>query len=279
MIFKIEHITTYNYSDAVELEPHILRLTPRSGPGQRVIRHELTVDPTPHGQAQLLDAECNSIHSIWFTGKTQRLVIKNSCVVETLQSNPFDYLVLRANRDVPPVFSEAERAALSPYLLRSAPAKDVEDFARSVLERAEGRTLPFLSLLNQTLYDEFETVLRPDGNPYAPTVCLGLKEGACRDLTVLFMDACRAVGLPARFVSGYQEGDIDMTHRHLHAWPEVYMPGAGWRGYDPTTNMAVADRHIPLAASHSSELAAPIEGAFCGAAVSSTMEHELRLSG
>src|ERR1700722_11606178 len=103
----------------------MLRLTPRSGPSQRVLSHEITIDPVPHGQAQLLDAEGNSILSVWFTGKTDRLVITNKCEVETLQSNPFDYLVLSANRTTPPIFTEVEREALSPYLLRTDPTEAV----------------------------------------------------------------------------------------------------------------------------------------------------------
>jgi transglutaminase-like putative cysteine protease len=279
MIFRIEHKTTYKYSEEVELGPHMLRITPRSGPGQRVLSHEIAIDPVPHGQARILDAEGNSILSVWFTGKTSRLVITNKCEVETLQSNPFDYLVLSANRMTPPALSDVESEALAPYLVRADPTEAVDAFAQSILRPSEGKTLPFLTLLNHVLYKEFETVLRPEGASYSPSVCLGLRQGACRDLTVLFMDVCRSVGIPARFVSGYQEGDVDMTHRHLHAWPEVYMPGAGWRGYDPTTNLAVADKHIPTAASHTPLGAAPIEGAFSGAHVESVMEHELRLSG
>jgi transglutaminase-like putative cysteine protease len=279
MTFRIEHVTIYRYSGEVELEPHILRLTPRPGPAQRVVEHRLVVDPVPHGQAELLDAEGNSIVSIWFTGKTESLTIKNICEVETLQSNPFDYLMLRSNQFLPLSLGRTETESLKPYLRRPEASDAVDAFAQQILEKADRRTLSFLGHLNQALYEGFENTLRPEGDPYSPEECLALRCGACRDLTVLFMDACRSVGLPARFVSGYQEGDIDMTHRHLHAWPEVYMPGAGWRGYDPTTNLAVADRHIPTAASHAPEGASPIEGAFLGASVTSTLEHELRLSG
>jgi transglutaminase-like putative cysteine protease len=91
------------------------------------------------------------------------------------------------------------------------------------------------------------------------------------------MDACRALGLGARFVSGYQEGDPDQPRRYLHAWAEVYLPGAGWRGYDPSHGLAVADRHVAVAAGMRSDLAAPISGIFRGTGVSSRMQAEIRL--
>jgi transglutaminase-like putative cysteine protease len=86
------------------------------------------------------------------------------------------------------------------------------------------------------------------------------KSGSCRDFAVLFMAACQAVGLAARFVSGYQEGDEAQEARELHAWPEVYIPGGGWRGFDPTHGLAVCDRHVPLAAAAHPANAAPVSG-------------------
>jgi transglutaminase-like putative cysteine protease len=97
---------------------------------------------------------------------------------------------------------------------------------------------------------------------------------------VLFVEACRAIGLAARFVSGYQEGDTDSTDRHLHAWAEVYVPGGGWRGYDPTQGLAVADRHITLVASPLSRYAAPISGSFQQSnGAQSTMTYKLTIQG
>lgn len=96
-------------------------------------------------------------------------------------------------------------------------------------------------------------------------------------MAVLFMEVCRSVGIPARFVSGYSEGDIDMERRHLHAWPEVYLPGAGWRGFDPTLGLATADRHVAVAASHSAEGATPVMGAFWNLQASSQLECQLEL--
>ncbi|MFM7576061.1 MAG: transglutaminase-like domain-containing protein, partial [Microcystaceae cyanobacterium] len=86
------------------------------------------------------------------------------------------------------------------------------------------------------------------------------KRGSCRDLTILFMEVCRTMGLAARFVSGYQEGDQATEDWELHAWAEVYLPGGGWRGYDPTHGLAVSDRHIALVASPNPQDCAPVTG-------------------
>jgi len=92
------------------------------------------------------------------------------------------------------------------------------------------------------------------------------------------MAVCRSVGLAARFVSGYQEGDPDMEERHLHAWPEVYVPGGGWRGYDPTHGLNVADRHIALAASHWAKGTLPVKGNFRKTGAAARMSYHISLA-
>jgi len=92
------------------------------------------------------------------------------------------------------------------------------------------------------------------------------------------MAACRNYGLATRFVSGYQEGDSDMTHRHLHAWVEVYIPGGGWRGYDPSHGLAVADRHIALSASYAPAGTLPVKGNFRGTGVTAEMKYFISLN-
>ena len=106
---------------------------------------------------------------------------------------------------------------------------------------------------------------------------LRLATGACRDLAVLFIDSCRAVGLPARFVSGYHCGQAPANRRYLHAWAEVFLPGAGWRGFDPLQGIAVADQHIAVAASAHPRAAAPISGSLNSAATAAHLEVDLRI--
>lgn len=277
MIFDINHVTEYHYSEPVALDHHILRLTPRPGPGQTVLKHEISIDPVPKGRTELADAEGNSAVYIWFADKTDHLRIVNHCLVETLRVNPFDFLLYPDNSVLPIRLDANERVVLSLYLERKHASAAVDAWAHEILVRAGGLTGPFITQLNNELYYDFDTTVRWDGDPYLPEKCLKLKQGACRDLTVLFIDACRSVGIPARFVSGYQEAE-GIIDRQLHAWPEVYLPGAGWRGFDPTMNLAVADRHVALAASYSSYGAAPVTGSFWGGSVVSTLNHSLELS-
>ena len=95
---------------------------------------------------------------------------------------------------------------------------------------------------------------------------------------MLFIDCCRVVGLAARFVSGYQEGDPETIKREMHAWPEVYLPFAGWRGFDPTHGLAVRDTHIALASAPGPTGAAPISGTFRGSEASATLTHEIDIA-
>ena len=118
---------------------------------------------------------------------------------------------------------------------------------------------------------------RDHGAPLPPSITFQKKRGACRDLVLLFMAVCRRFGLASRFVSGYQEGDPDMEQRHLHAWAEVYIPGGGWRGYDPSHGLVVADRHIALAASYAPEGTAPVKGSFRGTGVSAETNYVISL--
>jgi transglutaminase-like putative cysteine protease len=103
------------------------------------------------------------------------------------------------------------------------------------------------------------------------------RSGACRDLTVLFVDCCRAEGIPARFASGYQRGDVTRERRYLHAWPEVYLAGAGWRGFDPTHGEAIADTHVTIAAAAHPRDTMPLTGSFRGNQATSELDFKLEI--
>jgi len=278
MIFNIEHTTEYSYPESVVLDPHLLRLTPRPGPNQRVLSQQVEIFPEPRGTSEFLDAHNNVAVSAWFEGRTNSLKIVNRCTVETLGTNPFDFLLLRANNVVPMGLDPIERRALDFYLDRPTISVKVDQFAAKLIDQADGYIGRFLTLLTATLHADFGQMTRETGEPYTPEVCLEQRRGACRDLAVLFMDACRSVGIPARFVSGYQEGSSRMTKRYLHAWPEVYLAQAGWRGYDPTLNIAVADRHVPLAAAYSPKGAAPVTGTYWSSRTDAVLAYDLKLA-
>ena len=277
MLFQVDHLTRYSYSRGVFLEPHVIRLRPRSDSFQRLVRYQLHIAPQPAVLSEFLDAEGNTVAQAWFSDITESLELKVSFEVETLRPNPFDYLLIGVEQV--PVRYPDEIQMLLATSLDSGPDPDgpVARFAQSVAASVNQQLLPFLSALNQRLHQQSETLIREVGDPQPAEKTLLVRSGACRDLTVLFLECCRALGIAARFVSGYQQGDRDAERRYLHAWAEVYIPGGGWRGYDPTHGLAVADGHVAIAASARPAMAAPTSGTFRGTGVSSKMHTELAI--
>jgi transglutaminase-like putative cysteine protease len=340
MRFEIDHLTRYDYSQAVFLEPHSFRLRPRSDSFQRLIRYELQVNPKPVVLSETLDAEGNSVAHAWFAGATEFLELHVKFEAETLRPNAFDYLLLDKAGELPLQYSESLRLLLAPALvLDSGPAANrqqqeaglnrqsqeagpvnrqgeeaasanrqsqtdgqsergggtaeggrnaepsaaaasngpVAEFAATIAAGVNGQILPFLSELSRRIHQEIDMPIREVGQPLPAEQTLREKRGACRDASVLFMECCRSQGIAARFVSGYQEGDNEAERRYMHAWAEVYLPGGGWRGYDPTHGLAIADRHIAVAASARPEMAAPTRGTFRGTGAASRMHTDLKI--
>jgi transglutaminase-like putative cysteine protease len=151
----------------------------------------------------------------------------------------------------------------------------VQNFAETLASESGWAALPFLEHLSQTLFRRFHRNIRIEGAAQAPARTLATGRGACRDLTVLFMAAC----LAARFVSGYQaHADTPGGDRHLHAWPEVFLRDAGWRGFDPTHGIAVTDGHVALCAAPDQAATMPIEGGFYGDGVTATLDYQVRIA-
>ena len=282
MRFKVNHTTRYAYSRPVFLEPHTLRLRPHSNASQELTHFKLAVEPKPSVWTEATDAEGNDIAHAWFDGLSESLVVKSTFEVETLRLDPFDFILLESSaRSLPLEYPADSRGQLAPYLANTSRGDGpVAEYARSVSEWAGGETLPFLSVLNERISSGFEVIIRENGEPVPAEVTLQSQQGACRDLAVLFMECCRRVGIASRFVSGYQvqSTEPDAAQAYMHAWAEVYLPGAGWRGYDSTQGLAVADGHVAVAASAVPQLAAPISGSFRGTGVFCSMEAEIAVT-
>lgn len=277
MIISIRHTTRYSFSSEVFLEPHTVRLRPRSDCTQRLIDFNLFVDPEPSGMADIIDLSGNDGVSLWFSGTHASLTLKTEAVVETLRTQPFGYIITDDSvATLPADYSSSFQYSVKPYLIRSSePGIKLMDLTSSIIEETNGDTIKFLSALNSHIYSDFEKTVRYEGPPFPPEVTLLSKMGTCRDLTLLFIEACRAVGLASRFVSGYREAEMHSTERELHAWAEVYLPGGGWRGYDPSEGLAVADSHVAVASGAMPEDAAPVTGTFRGDGVSAEIEFEI----
>jgi transglutaminase-like putative cysteine protease len=266
MRISLEHSTFYRYDAPVFVEPHTIRLRPRADASQRLLSYSLRIVPAPAGIAECLDQDGNAATQAWFAGEVSELALHSSFELETLRENPFDY-ILPASRlfTVPLVYGEPLASALTPYTT-PADSAELKQFAHSVAAECGWRTLDFLSALTGELYQRSTHIVRDEGSPLPPEETLRGRTGSCRDLAVLFCAACRSLGIPARFVSGYDCGAGILEHAYMHAWAEVYLEGGGWRGYDPSRGLAVSGSHVAVAAAADPRLAAPVTGTFRGKA-------------
>lgn len=275
MLFEGIHRTTYEYSAPVFLEPHVIRLRPRSDPRQTIHHFSLRCSPEPDGVTEGIDVNGNDVAWAWFSGTHARLEITTSFSVETKRGNPYDFIVPTLEAaTVPPSYPEADRSVLAPYTqsLDGSPGLLAKEIAAAV----DGEVVPFLRELASRIHATHEYIYRPEGEPLSPAETMAAARGSCRDLAWLFVDACRTLGIAARFVSGYV-ADEPSGQRELHAWGAAYVPGAGWRGYDPSLGLAVTDRHVTLAAAATPAGAAPVDGRFRGSDVTAELSSEIEL--
>jgi transglutaminase-like putative cysteine protease len=266
MTLNIHHQLLYQYSDTVHLEPHLLHVHPLLGPYLQLQHFELRLSPTPTQLYQTLDAESNIQHIAFFSEPTQQFTVETNISIQTSLSNPFDFVLYPFDcQRIPFEYPKWAKSILSPYLATEGITPMVSQFARQLASEVQWNTLRFFTHLNEVIRSTFAYEIREEGSPMTPERTLTSRLGSCRDYVVLFMAACRSLGIAARFVSGYYFGDPSEP-QYLHAWAEVYLPGAGWRGFDPTQNCMAADSHIPLAASALPERVTPVWGTFRGSA-------------
>ena len=311
MLLSIRHHLRYVYGRPVFLEPMTLRLTPKQDCSQQLLEHNLRLDAAPAGCTAIQAADGSGALVCWFLEERDQLEITMEARVRTLRTNPFDWIITFAPaQQLPARYPAAEAAALAAYLdppLGASPQVScqtqqqlplaaplglgpgsgerpgggpaggtVAAWAAELAAAVEHNTTAFLMQLADRIHHDFQHVGRFEGEPMAPEQTLAGRSGACRDTAMLFVDACRSQGLAARFVSGYSiHHPPEVTEHELHAWAEVYLPGAGWRGYDPSLGLAVADGHLVLATAPDHLLAAPVTGTYRGTGVTSTMTYAL----
>lgn len=263
MTLDVAHQLRYTYDRPVTLTPHTVYLYPKPLPYQRLLSYHIEIDPLPNKIVRNIDVEGNIQQLVYFSGLTDHLHVTARLQLESDDFNSLDFVLFPfETQRVPFRYQDSLRHLLTPYLDRAGVTDAVELWARQVAASVNWQTIPFLLKLSQ-LIREFTYETREMGAPMEPADTLFNRQGSCRDFTTLYMAACRSLGLAARFVSGYLFGVAQQEHE-LHAWAEVYLPGAGWRGFDPTENLVVMNRHIFLASSANSELTAPVSGTFTG---------------
>jgi transglutaminase-like putative cysteine protease len=276
MRISAEHSTLYRYDFPVYLEPHIFRLRPRMNSAQRLLAFDLQVTPTPAGTTECLDQDGNLALNAWFGAPTSELNVRSRFTVEMLRENPFDYVLTSGSVSLPLWYLEPLSTALTPYRRDGHVAESVKQYAQSAASGAQWNTQSFLVAVNRQIFQTCRQIVRPFGPPWPSDQTLNLLEGSCRDFAVLFCDICRVMGIAARFVSGYECVAGSGQDSYMHAWAEVYLPGIGWRGYDPSRGLAVSNGHIAVAAGFDHDLASPVAGWYSGGS-RSQIETSLRV--
>lgn len=265
--YKILHRTYYNFSTAVRLEPHTLRLRPREDHEMRIESFILNIIP-PAALRWHRDVEGNSVAIASFDLQANQLSIESKTIIEHYNQAPLDFLVADHARDYPFTYKPEDWAVLSPYGNVTEPAaiglltKWVANFWQSGKQL---QTYSLLHLLNAYIHQTVSYQLREEPGVQTVGETLARGSGSCRDSAYLFMEAARLLGFACRFVSGYLHAQPSTANfGATHAWAEVFLPGAGWKGFDPTLGEIVGTSHIAVAVARMPELVPPIAGSFVG---------------
>lgn len=269
MQIKIIHETEYDYAAQVFFEPHIFRFKPRTTPYAELSHFNLEVVPKPIGISEQTDAENNTVHFAWFEGMHRKMRIKATSILSAKSYNPFNFLVSpeRFNQ-LPFNYGNDLNALLRPYLEKMAIGMDLIVYGDAVIKLANNDTLTFLSALTNRIHKDFILEIRDIGEPYPPDETFRLKIASCRDLAWMQIQLLRHYGMAARFASGYFYVDIAEPKYELHGWTEVFIPGAGWIGYDPSNGIRTSNMHFPMCSSASYQNTMPVSGSVRGGATS-----------
>ncbi|MCA8884229.1 MAG: transglutaminase family protein, partial [Rhodobacteraceae bacterium] len=268
---SIYHLTHYKYDRPVTLGPQVIRLRPAAHSRTRVISHSLKVSPGPYFENHQQDPYGNWLARFVFPEPVRELKIEVDLVADMSVYNPFDFFVEEIAEEFPFEYPKELSADLSIYRRPEPAGPRLTAFLKTV-PREKVRTIDFLVNLNARLSNEIGYVIRLEPGVQTPEETFETGKGSCRDTSWLLVQALRHLGLAARFVSGYliqlkpdlkaldgpSGTEVDFTD--LHAWCEVYLPGAGWIGLDPTSGLLTGESHIPLAATPHYSNAAPISG-------------------
>jgi transglutaminase-like putative cysteine protease len=264
---RIMHRTEYCYRSAVRLGPHQAMMRPREGHDLHIENAQVAIEPTATVR-WVRDIYGNSIAVITFSEPTQKLSIASDVTVALYDDRPLECLIEPSATHYPFQYAAEDQVEIVPYRLPSYP-HDGPALQRWLLDLYRPgqliETWELLSRLNTRIFEAFQYRYRPEYGVQAPCQTLALGSGSCRDYAVFMMEAARHWGFAARFVTGYIQM-AEGQHGATHAWTEVYVPGAGWRGYDPTNNKLVGAEHVSVAVSREQEKASPLSGAWEGPA-------------
>jgi uncharacterized protein (DUF2126 family)/transglutaminase-like putative cysteine protease len=282
----LNHVTHYRYDRLVALGPQVVRLRPAPHCRTRILSYSLKVAPAKHFVNWQQDPESNYLARFVFPEKAEELRIEVDLVAEMAVLNPFDFFLEPYAETFPFAYQGADKRDLAPYLVMFRGEPLFREYLGTI-SRERKRTIDFLVELNARLARDIKYLIRMEPGVQTPELTLRKRSGSCRDSSWLLVQLLRHMGVAARFVSGYliqltadmksldgpSGPERDFTD--LHAWCEVYLPGAGWIGLDPTSGLLAGEGHIPLACTPEPGAAAPVTGAVDEAEVK--FEHHMKV--
>lgn len=275
-LVQIIHRTLYTYSAPVVLGPHRLFIRPREGHDIRISSSKLEITPASTTTWQR-DVYGNSVANVTFQEPSDRLEIVSEVQVEHYDEVPLQFAIEERTSRFPFQLTPAERIDLLPYLtpIYADEQAQLEVWTQNFWKPGKvADTFLLLDEMNRFISKNFIYRRREEPGVQRPSRTLSDQGGSCRDFATLMIEACRFLGMPARFVSGYSSTeDIPAALGSTHAWAEVYLPGVGWKGFDSTGGALTGPHHIAVAVGRDPESLPPIAGTFTSEQpVSSTME-------
>ena len=265
--YRILHRTYYSFDDIVLLGQHVLRLRPRESHELRIEASMLRITPT----ASVLwhrDVDDNSVATATFKTSANQILFESDIIVQQFNETPLNFVVAGYAMDYPFEYTAEERIGLFAYIEQAYRSTNdsLDDWISGFWIYGERvQTYVMLQSINTAINESFRYTTREEPGVQSPTETLAIGSGSCRDFAALFIAAARRLGLAARFLSGYlKAAPSSMNFGATHAWAEVYLPGAGWKGFDPTLGKIVGADHIAVAVAREPESVPPIEGSFTG---------------
>ena len=269
MQVEIIHETEYAYQSEVFFEPHYFRFKPTETPYVILKDFNLQVVPKPTGLSEQSDVENNTIHFSWFDGMHSKLSIKAKSLIEVKPYNAFNFLLFPASHNkLPFTYANSLNNLLKPCLETITINKSLKSYGEKILSKVNSNTLAFLSDLTTRIHEDFVLEIREIGEPYLPDETFQLKRGSCRDFAWMQIQLFRHFGIAARFASGYFYIDAEDPQFELHGWTEVFLPGAGWIGFDPSNGIRTTNMYFPVCSSAMYLNTMPVSGSVRGAAPS-----------